>query len=71
MNFFDLGLSTDTIKAMEELGITEPTTVQVDVIPSILQGKDIFTIAQTYPIGSTFLPKHVLKKKRHRTLSRS
>lgn len=45
MNFFDLGLSTDTIKAMKELGITEPTTVQVDVIPSILQGKDIFTIA--------------------------
>lgn len=45
MNFFDLGLSAETIKAMEELGITEPTTVQIDVIPSILQGKDIFTIA--------------------------
>lgn len=45
MNFLDLGLSDVTIKAMEELGITEPTTVQTDVIPSILQGKDIFTIA--------------------------
>lgn len=45
MNFSDLGLSDVTIKAMEELGITEPTTVQADVIPSILQGKDIFTIA--------------------------
>ncbi len=45
MNFADLGLSEKTIKAILELGITEPTTVQNDVIPSILQGKDIFTIA--------------------------
>lgn len=45
MNFADLGLSEHTIKAIEEFGITEPTTVQADVIPSILQGKDIFTIA--------------------------
>ncbi|MBE6458439.1 MAG: DEAD/DEAH box helicase [Alphaproteobacteria bacterium] len=45
MNFADLGLSKQTIKAIEEFGITEPTTVQADVIPSILQGKDVFTIA--------------------------
>lgn len=45
MNFLDLGLSDKTIKAIDELGFTEPTTVQNDVIPSILQGKDIFTIA--------------------------
>ena len=45
MNFLELGLSDKTFKAIEELGITEPTTVQNDVIPSILQGKDIFTIA--------------------------
>lgn len=45
MNFKDLGLSEQTIKAIEELGIAKPTTVQKDVIPSILEGKDIFTIA--------------------------
>ena len=45
MNFLELGLSDKTVKAIEELGISEPTTVQNDVIPSILQGKDIFTIA--------------------------
>lgn len=45
MNFLDLGLSEKTIKAIDEFGICEPTTVQVDVIPSILQGKDVFTIA--------------------------
>ena len=45
MNFCDLGLSEKTIQAIEEFGIKEPTTVQSDVIPSILQGKDVFTIA--------------------------
>ncbi len=45
MTFSELGLSQTTIKAIEELGIKKPTTVQNDVIPSILEGKDIFTIA--------------------------
>ena len=45
MSFKDLGLSDYTIKAIEDLGYQEPTTVQKDVIPSILAGKDIFTIA--------------------------
>ena len=45
MNFLDLGLSPKTVQAIDEFGIVEPTTVQADVIPSILQGKDVFTIA--------------------------
>ena len=45
MNFLDLGLSERTVKAINESGIVTPTTVQVDVIPAILEGKDIFTIA--------------------------
>lgn len=45
MNFLDLGLSEKTVQAIDEFGIKEPTTVQNDVIPSILQGKDVFTIA--------------------------
>ena len=45
MNFLELGLSELTIKAINEYGIDEPTTVQTDVIPSILEGKDVFTIA--------------------------
>ncbi len=47
MNFKDLGLDDKTIQAIEDLGYTEPTTVQKDIIPSILAGKDIFTIAPT------------------------
>jgi superfamily II DNA/RNA helicase len=45
MDFAELGLSEKTIKAITEAGITTPTTVQADVIPSILAGKDVFTIA--------------------------
>ena len=45
MSFRDLGLSEQTVKAIDEFGITEPTTVQADVIPAILQGRDVFTIA--------------------------
>lgn len=45
MNFLDLGLSEKTKQAIDEFGISEPTTVQCDVIPSILQGRDVFTIA--------------------------
>lgn len=45
MSFRDLGLSEQTIHAIEDLGYQEPTTVQKDVIPSVLAGKDIFTIA--------------------------
>ncbi len=45
MEFKDLGLTEPTIKAINELGISQPTTVQADVIPSVLEGKDIFAIA--------------------------
>lgn len=45
MDFKELGLSETTIKAINEAGITAPTTVQTDVIPSVLGGKDVFAIA--------------------------
>ena len=45
MEFKELGLSETTIKAINEAGITAPTTVQADVIPSVLAGKDVFAIA--------------------------
>ncbi len=45
MSFKELGLSEITIKAINETGIMAPTTVQKDVIPSILAGQDVFAIA--------------------------
>ncbi|MDR1026101.1 MAG: DEAD/DEAH box helicase [Lactobacillus sp.] len=49
MNFKDLGLSEKTLQAIDEFGMNRPTTLQIDVIPSILEGKDVFAIA---PRGS-------------------
>lgn len=49
MSFKDLGLSDKTIQAIDEFGMNTPTTLQNDVIPSILGGKDVFAIA---PRGS-------------------
>ena len=57
MEFKDLGLSQATLKAISELGMQTPTTVQADVIPSVLEGKDIFTIA---PIRSGKTYSYVL-----------
>jgi ATP-dependent RNA helicase DeaD len=46
--FADLGISSDIIRALDELGFTEPTPVQVQVIPLVLNNKvDIVSLAQT------------------------
>ena len=47
MNFADLGLSEDLLKAVEEAGYTEPTPIQAQAIPPVLMMKDIIGIAQT------------------------
>ncbi len=47
MNFKELGLSDLTIKAIEEIGYTEPTQIQRKTIPLILRGSDVVGIAQT------------------------
>lgn len=47
MNFKDLGLSTELIKAVEEVGYGEPTPIQQKAIPLILKGQDVLGSAQT------------------------
>lgn len=47
MNFKELGLSDLTLKAIEEIGYTEPTQIQKKAIPLILRGSDVVGIAQT------------------------
>ncbi|MDR3075604.1 MAG: DEAD/DEAH box helicase [Candidatus Methanoplasma sp.] len=46
-NFKDLGVSDGIIKAMKEMGWTEPTPVQAESIPTGLTGCDMFAQAQT------------------------
>ena len=47
MNFDDLNLAPAILKAVHELGYTEPTPVQAQAIPVVLQGHDLLAGAQT------------------------
>lgn len=47
MTFSDLGLSQDLLRAVAEQDYNEPTPIQQQAIPAILQGKDVFASAQT------------------------
>jgi superfamily II DNA/RNA helicase len=47
MRFSDLGLGPDVLKAVEETGYTQPTPIQEQAIPLVLQGRDILGCAQT------------------------
>jgi ATP-dependent RNA helicase RhlE len=47
MNFEELKISRQYIRAIEEAGYTEPTPIQVKAIPSIRSGQDLIGIAQT------------------------
>lgn len=47
IKFEDFGLSSDILKALDDLGYVSPTPIQVQAIPIIMQGKDIMGAAQT------------------------
>ncbi len=48
-SFNELGIEANIVKAIEELGFTEPMPVQEEVIPHLLNDrtKDIIALAQT------------------------
>ena len=45
--FKDLGLSQEILRALDELGYTEPTAIQEQAIPELLAGHDVIGQAQT------------------------
>lgn len=47
MSFETLGLSAEILRAVAEQGYTEPTPIQAQAIPVVLQGKDLMAGAQT------------------------
>ncbi|WP_413734614.1 ATP-dependent RNA helicase RhlE [Sodalis sp. RH21] len=47
MSFDSLGLSAEILRALSEKGYDEPTPVQSQAIPFVLQGRDIMASAQT------------------------
>ena len=47
MTFTDLKLIKPLILALDKVGYTNPTPIQKQSIPAILEGRDIFGCAQT------------------------
>ena len=47
MNFSDLGLGDNILKAIEEIGYTTPTPIQEKAIPIVLMARDLIGLAQT------------------------
>ena len=47
MSFDSLGLPEELVRAVKEQGYTEPSPIQAQAIPVILEGKDIMAAAQT------------------------
>lgn len=47
MSFENIGLSADILRAVSDQGYSEPTPIQRQAIPVVLQGKDILAGAQT------------------------
>ena len=47
MSFSTLGLSNEIVRAVTELGYTEPTPIQIQAIPAVLSGSDLLAGAQT------------------------
>jgi len=47
MNFSDLGLSDDVLRAVADSGYTAPTPIQEQAIPVVLTGRDVLACAQT------------------------
>ena len=47
MSFDSLGLSPDILRAVAEQGYREPTPIQLQAIPAVLEGRDLMASAQT------------------------
>ncbi|WP_026135421.1 DEAD/DEAH box helicase [Nafulsella turpanensis] len=47
VNFEDLGLSSATMQALQQMGFTQASPIQAQAIPHLLEGKDVIGQAQT------------------------
>ena len=73
MSFAQLNLSPEILRAIADQGYTEPTPIQAQAIPPILQGKDIMGAAQTgtgKTAGFTLPMLTVATPRQHQRLAR-
>ena len=69
MSFDSLGLNPEILRAVAEQGYVEPTPIQQQAIPAVLQGRDLMASAQTgtgKTAGFTLpLLQHLIQKEPH------
>ena len=69
MSFDSLGLNPEILRAVAEQGYVEPTPIQQQAIPAVLQGRDLMASAQTgtgKTAGFTLpLLQHLVQKEPH------
>lgn len=53
MTFNDLNINTPLRNALEDLGLKEPTPIQIEAMPVVMSGQDVVGVAQT-GTGKTF-----------------
>lgn len=46
-DFSDLYLRDDVVAALQEVGVTKPTVIQMLSIPKIVRGKNVFCASET------------------------
>ncbi len=57
MSFDSLGLNPDILRAVAEQGYVEPTPIQQQAIPAVLQGRDLMVPApRPAPVKRRALP---------------
>lgn len=49
MSFDSLGLSPDILRAVAEQGYREPTPIQQQAIPAVLEGRDLMPVPRPVP----------------------
>ena len=47
LNFKDIQISENILKALDEIGYEQATPIQSEAIPTLLEGKDVIGLAQT------------------------
>jgi len=59
MSFDSLGLNPEILRAIAEQGYVEPTPIQQQAIPAVLQGRDLMACTQTATGGRAPRPAPV------------
>ncbi|MEO1574060.1 MAG: DEAD/DEAH box helicase, partial [Pseudomonadota bacterium] len=70
MNFNDLGLSAELLRAVKQQGYTQPTPIQQKAIPAVLSGRDLLASAQTGTGKTAGFTLPLLHKLQHDQASR-